>query len=634
MAYLISIAIGPVQDFINTARRSRDLWFGSWLLSELSKAAAKAIVEQQNHDIESLIFPAPLHAQDLNPFPDSDFNVANKILAKVSMQPKDVAKAVRGAVIDRLDVVRRESFSHITATADFDWTTAEQQVSDLLEIYWAAVEVQEDAAQNIVAYPSKRAEVEAFLAARKTTRNFIPPPWVVANKPKSSLDGQRESVIPEEVYKPRARGGWEWSEQKLRAEYGVRKGERLCGVGLLKRHGQRGEGADRFFSTSHVASLTLMERFNSPNPNQIKDFRRAFKEYLRTLRRLQISKRDLGYVYGPRHPVFGNRDGHLLFAERLHEFVEDNNVETARAALKRFLDTTVKKAPLPYYALLHADGDRMGKVIDHLKTEKLHRQLSQSLASFASSVSATVEGLGGSLVYAGGDDVLAFLPLHTAIECAKKLAQDFKQAMETEKDEHGQCLFRDADVNGKTPTLSAGLVVAHHLDPLSDALELARQAEKTAKSIDADKNALAITVSKRSGVERTVKGKWGKLDQRLTTIIDWHCKGDVPDGAAYELDKLVRQLSAAKDYPQHAILEKAIKADAVRIWKRKRTQGGAGEVTENIRQEIQQWLDSDELTVAELAHELIVARIFADAKQLATPPSTQTDEANGGIPNE
>jgi CRISPR-associated protein Cmr2 len=44
MNYLISIALGPVQDFISTARRSRDLWFGSWLLSELSKAVAHEIV--------------------------------------------------------------------------------------------------------------------------------------------------------------------------------------------------------------------------------------------------------------------------------------------------------------------------------------------------------------------------------------------------------------------------------------------------------------------------------------------------------------------------------------------------------------------------------------------------------------
>jgi CRISPR-associated protein Cmr2 len=40
MSYLFLVNIGPVQDFIASARRSRDLWYGSWLLSELAKAAA------------------------------------------------------------------------------------------------------------------------------------------------------------------------------------------------------------------------------------------------------------------------------------------------------------------------------------------------------------------------------------------------------------------------------------------------------------------------------------------------------------------------------------------------------------------------------------------------------------------
>ena len=37
---LLLITIGPVQEFIASARRTRDLWFGSWLLSELSREAA------------------------------------------------------------------------------------------------------------------------------------------------------------------------------------------------------------------------------------------------------------------------------------------------------------------------------------------------------------------------------------------------------------------------------------------------------------------------------------------------------------------------------------------------------------------------------------------------------------------
>ena len=62
MKYLFQVSIGPVQDFIASARRTRDLKFGSELLSELSKAAAKQISEKCG--IESLIFPAPANLQN------------------------------------------------------------------------------------------------------------------------------------------------------------------------------------------------------------------------------------------------------------------------------------------------------------------------------------------------------------------------------------------------------------------------------------------------------------------------------------------------------------------------------------------------------------------------------------------
>ncbi|GJM77136.1 hypothetical protein HMSSN036_93520 [Paenibacillus macerans] len=39
---LMLFSIGPVQDFIAQARRTGDLWFGSFLLSRLSRAAAEA----------------------------------------------------------------------------------------------------------------------------------------------------------------------------------------------------------------------------------------------------------------------------------------------------------------------------------------------------------------------------------------------------------------------------------------------------------------------------------------------------------------------------------------------------------------------------------------------------------------
>jgi CRISPR-associated protein Cmr2 len=36
-SHLLQLSVGPVQELIAAAQRTRDLWFGSFLLSEISK---------------------------------------------------------------------------------------------------------------------------------------------------------------------------------------------------------------------------------------------------------------------------------------------------------------------------------------------------------------------------------------------------------------------------------------------------------------------------------------------------------------------------------------------------------------------------------------------------------------------
>src|ERR1051326_749628 len=93
--HLLAISIGPVQEFIAAARRTRDLWFGSYLLSEISKAAAKAV-----HDAGGrLIFPA--EGADLTE--GSDLNVANIILAELpeGLEPREAADRARASALRR-----------------------------------------------------------------------------------------------------------------------------------------------------------------------------------------------------------------------------------------------------------------------------------------------------------------------------------------------------------------------------------------------------------------------------------------------------------------------------------------------------------------------------------------------------
>ena len=107
-SWLLQISVGPVQEFIAAARRTRDLWFGSSMLSEISKAAAKAVKDAG----AELIFPAPnVPGKDLEP--DSDLNVANVILARASGDDQAMnalAERAREAAVARFKAFAAEAY--------------------------------------------------------------------------------------------------------------------------------------------------------------------------------------------------------------------------------------------------------------------------------------------------------------------------------------------------------------------------------------------------------------------------------------------------------------------------------------------------------------------------------------------
>ena len=187
MKYLFLVSIGPVQTFIASARRTRDLWFGSWFLSELSKAAAHEIVS--NRPGNRLIFPAPSNEQLQELLKEgSELNVANKIVALIDEPPEQLGKDVYGAIKKRLEAVKVLAFPKNLA---FDQTTAQKQINDLIEYFWVALPFEN------AEYVTVRRNLEALLAARKNTRDFKPVDWG-SDALKSSLDGELESVIPKD----------------------------------------------------------------------------------------------------------------------------------------------------------------------------------------------------------------------------------------------------------------------------------------------------------------------------------------------------------------------------------------------------------------------------------------------------
>ena len=106
--FLLQINIGPIQDFILQARRTRDLWFGSHLLSELSRCVARTLA---THSGVQLIFPAldqtnpELAACIDQPFRDNGnapLSVANIILATVEAENETAVEVLTAKARDTL----------------------------------------------------------------------------------------------------------------------------------------------------------------------------------------------------------------------------------------------------------------------------------------------------------------------------------------------------------------------------------------------------------------------------------------------------------------------------------------------------------------------------------------------------
>jgi CRISPR-associated protein Cmr2 len=277
--------------------------------------------------------------------------------------------------------------------------------------------------------------------------------------------------------------------------------------------------------------------------------------------------------------------------------------------------------PYPYVACLVADGDGMGAAIDALGAAWEHRAFSRELAKFAHAARKIVERRAhlGSLVYSGGDDVLAFLPVSTALKCADALREAFERIMED--------ALREPDGSFKgglkrLPTLSVGIGIGHIMESMGDLLDLGRRAEKAAKSGHLkrerkDRNALAVIVDKRSGGTREWRQQWPKGPvQRLTEDQDL-LTAKLPSRKIYQIADIAHRLPV----PRRDSDSELAGFDRVLLEEVKRTlrriDGGSAELTlKDVQLEIEDACDYATMRsiVLSWVDRLLIARAFAESK--------------------
>jgi CRISPR-associated protein Cmr2 len=282
---------------------------------------------------------------------------------------------------------------------------------------------------------------------------------------------------------------------------------------------------------------------------------------------------------------FLSMDGRLLFEEAYQEELgrkkggsqdfyysqpDRRQIDQALYLLKKLVGSASKvkiDKPRKYFAVLMMDGDNMGSWISgekmpeyrkllHPDTQKkletdptykeswepilsnprlmspaIHGFISKALGDFSLKLVRHIveERYAGKLVYAGGDDVMALLPLDCALDVARELraafsgelttndqGEDLKvdfAAKESQASKSGYVLLKRPNrerelltTMGSEATASTGIVIAHHTQPLDLTLQEVRKAEKAAKS--AGRNSFSLTFLKRSGEIMSAGAKW------------------------------------------------------------------------------------------------------------------------------
>jgi CRISPR-associated protein Cmr2 len=240
----------------------------------------------------------------------------------------------------------------------------------------------------------------------------------------------------------------------------------------------------------------------------------------------------------------------------------------------------------PYYAILLMDGDRLGDMLqnDQLGADR-GKKISQALAAFTQQVAPIVEERLGSVIYAGGDDVLALLPIDRAIDAAFRLRQEYENAFAT--------------FSGK-PTISAAVMFVHIRAPLKQVLQRVHSLLDDVAKTETGRNSFAMATWKGSGEDEKWSAPWDVIQtiedgNLLQALIKQICNQDnmVTSQFFYKLQTYKKFFRFSNQLENKNNFVQLLRADYLRIYNQ--------EDNEDIRKYIdslqnlcfRSWIDED-----------------------------------------
>ncbi len=533
MAQILHYTIGPVQSFVGQARRTRDLWAGSFILSWMAGQAMAAIIQELNGTIafpvvrqnavtSDELVKAIMEEQGHRSPQIGSLPNRFKAIFNEPVTGKDIHKKVNRRVLDKWQDLGTAVWKEfVEPTADKGCGTQkiwEDQINNFWEINWVLAE---DTAEN---------DDGSWLDIRKNLRSHWPIPQ---GGDHCTLMGewQELSGYIQTPWQGKNKQLTFWQSIQGHKKLGpleLRDTERLCAISLIKRlfprlssdaliatigwiPGRNHSAIGNWPSTAYMAAIPWLNTVvGAENQKAINGYAATIQaavgeEFYKRLKSEQAAKIHALEPLGEAAKLDGNlfhpdalknhRSTPLSFTKREDPCKEPLHEQTARKTIEKKLkelhQAQENRNAQPFYALLVMDGDNMGKLLQNTKIDKDNTNISAALMEFTRSTAEIVRRHQGVLLYAGGDDVLAMVSMQTAIECAREL---HRQYTDTFADNAVLAPYK------KLFTASASIIYAHFHTPLKSVLQFGHQTLDTIAKEANGRDSLVLTVLKPGGI--------------------------------------------------------------------------------------------------------------------------------------
>jgi CRISPR-associated protein Cmr2 len=496
MSLYFHFTLGPIQGFVAQARRTRDFWAGSFILSWLSAVAMKAVLEQNKSN--EIVFPKAdetfLRALEQGNTGPKQGSVPNRFMASVGdpFDPAQVINTVKAAWSTLTDIIWQGDLDPISRANPQHREIWDRQIKGFWEISWVITD---------------RPEASDLLDRRKNWRSHLPPPEPGVKC--MMMDGWQELSGVSTPHGEALSEFWETvrNKGKIGMASDLREGEHLCALAFVKRrfvryfHQLQADMPNGWTLTGWTlphgvpsvaymaAAPWLAQALEWAEPKVLWHFHdttlkltEGYPEYDSNIRCIEEALDKCRHRSSWKWVAL---DGNVFFDHALENkniYPEEAKARAVQKALKDLRDKTELKPVSPFYAILLMDGDSLGK---HMSNPDKQPVISQALNKFTDRVPYIVHKHSGFLVYAGGDDVLAILPLEYALPCAAALRA------------HYHTCFENTSVPS---TLSGAIEYAHVKMPLTRVLLDAHQLLDEVAKDSRGRNAIAVRVWKPGGL--------------------------------------------------------------------------------------------------------------------------------------